>query len=151
MAPALSSQGYPQPLWISFQATVRASWNSFAGQFIMAFRLRADRFTDRFTDGDTTSKCISLENCSIQISILFLYGVYNIDGVKVAMTRFRWVKTPYNEGTTMWPLFDHCSCSSTIRTARSCTSREYLLAVFMTPSHCLRPNCRASCLLISSP
>ena len=68
VAPGLSSQGYPQALWISFQATFRASWSSFEDRFIMTFALRADRFNDRFADGDTNSTCVPSENCSIQIS-----------------------------------------------------------------------------------
>lgn len=68
VAPGLSSQGYPQPLWISFQATFRDSWSSFEDRFIMTFRLRADRFKDRFAAGDTNSTCVPSENCNIQIS-----------------------------------------------------------------------------------
>ena len=74
VAPGLSSQGYPQPLWISFQATFRDSWSSFGDRFIMVFRLRADRLKDRFAVGDTNSTCVPSENCSIQISRTFSPG-----------------------------------------------------------------------------
>jgi len=68
VTPGLSSQGYPQSLWISFQATFRDNWSSFEHRLIMVFRLRAVRFKDRFADGDTNSTCVPSENCNIQIS-----------------------------------------------------------------------------------
>ena len=68
LASRFSSQGYPQLLWISFQATLSANWRSFCGLDFRPFRLLTVRRNPFLAPGDTNSTCVPSENCNIQIS-----------------------------------------------------------------------------------
>jgi hypothetical protein len=68
LAPKVFQQGYPQLLWISFQATFNASCKPSGGLEMTAFLVLALRLSRLLAIGETNSTWEPSENCSIQIS-----------------------------------------------------------------------------------